>query len=102
MDFNYEEYEEKCKEIRSVNEGLLELFAFDLSDLAPKTVRRHVNNVDFYINDYLLYEDPLTFDEGISKIENFLGYYFIRKCMWSTPGTIKSTAVSIRPLINDF
>lgn len=75
---------------------MLELFALDLSDFVPKTVRKHVNNVDFYVNDYLLYEDPLTFDEGISKIGNFFGYYFIRKYMWSTPGTIKSTAASIR------
>jgi hypothetical protein len=30
------------------------------------------------------------------KLDDFLGYFFIRKCMWSTPGTIKSTAASIK------
>ena len=29
-------------------------------------------------------------------IDDFLGYFFIRKCVWSTPATIKSTAASIK------
>ncbi len=30
------------------------------------------------------------------RINDFLGEFFIRKCMWSTPGTIKRTAASIK------
>lgn len=96
MDFNYEEYEEKCNGIRAENEQLLDLFERDLQNLSPKTIRQHLGNVDFYINDYLLYNDALTFEHGMDKIGDFLGYFFIRKCMWSTPGTIKSTAASIK------
>lgn len=96
MDFNYEEYEGKCKEIPSVNDELLKLYSFDLNNLAPKTVRKHVSNVEFYINDYLFYEDALTFEYGIGRIDDFLGYFFIHKCMWSTPETIRSTATSIK------
>lgn len=96
MDFNYEEYEKKCQEIRGINDEILELFASDLENLSPKTVRKHVNNVDFYINDYLLYEDALTFDYGTGSIDGFLGDFFIRKCTWSTPETIRSTAASIK------
>lgn len=96
MDLEYEEYEKKCEEIRLINGELLELFASDLENLSPKTVRKHVSNVDFYINDYLLYEDALTFDYGTDRIDDFLGYFFIRKCTWSTPETIRSTAASIK------
>ena len=35
-------------------------------------------------------------DYGIAKIDSFLGDFFIRKCMWSTPENIKSTAASIK------
>ena len=35
-------------------------------------------------------------DEGVYMIDMFLGYFFIRKCMWSTPASIKSTAASIK------
>ena len=93
---DYEIYEKQCKMIREENEKLLDLFEESLKDLKPATIRRHLSNVDFYINDYLLYADALTFDHGIWDIDDFLGYFFIRKCMWSTPGTIKSTAASIK------
>lgn len=34
--------------------------------------------------------------DGVTELDMFLGDFFIRKCMWSTPGTIKSTAASIK------
>ena len=95
-EFDYEAYEKKCDEIREANDELLELFYEDLVNLSDRTRRKHVNNVGFYINEYLLREQPLTFDHGITMIDDFLGYFFIRKCMWSTPGTIKTTAASIK------
>ena len=92
----YEIYEKKCEEIRRTNAELLELFEKDLSGLSPKTINRHLANVDLYINDYLLRLDALTMEHGIEMIDDFLGYFFICKCMWSTPATIKSTAASIK------
>lgn len=89
-------YEEQCEVIRSENNRKLELFRDSLQGLSQKTIDKHISNVDFYINDYLLYEEPLSYENGIRKIDDFLGYFFIRKCMWSTPGTIKSTAASIK------
>lgn len=33
---------------------------------------------------------------GVEEIGSYLGDFFIRKCMWSTPYTIKTTAASIK------
>lgn len=96
----YEEYEQKCDEIRRRNEVYLDEFREDLinAGLKEKTIDKHCNNVDFYINIFLLREEPLEMKCGSHpfKIDDFLGYFFIRKCMWSTPGTIKRTAASIK------
>lgn len=96
MNFEIEDYEVECEKIRDANEELLELFEKDLAGLSEKTIRRHIGNVDFYINEYLLYDDVRTFEEGVTMIDDFLGYFFIRKCMWSTPASIRSTATSIK------
>ena len=100
----YEEYEKKCDEIRIRNLAYLDEFRDDLfnAGLKEKTVDRHCQNADFYINKYLLREEPLEMICGSDsfKINNFLGCFFIRKCMWSTPGTIKSTAASIKKFYN--
>lgn len=96
--FDYEEYESGCDKIRQTNEELLALFEEELHDsgLSAKTVRRHLSNAEFYINEYLLREEPRPMEDGITELDMFLGFFFIRKCMWSTPGTIKSTATSIK------
>lgn len=95
---DYDEYLNKCKSIRDTNNCLLELFSSDLakSGLTNKTIDRHLSNVDFYINEYLLYADALPMESGLSMLDSFLGDFFIRKCMWSTPGNIKTTAASIK------
>lgn len=96
MDF--ESYQHNCELIIETNYQLLDLFEEDLlqSGLTSKTINRHLSNVDFYINKYLLLEEPHSMEYGVSMIDGFLGDFFIRKCMWSTPGNIKSTAASIK------
>jgi len=96
MAMDYAEYERKCDEVRKVNAGYLDIFEHDLQGLAPRTIEKHLNNVEFYLNEFLLYYDILTMQQGTSQIGWYLGDYFIRKCMWSTPGTIKTTAASIK------
>lgn len=98
-EMSYEEYEKKCDEIRIINERYLKEFEDDLlnSGLKEKTVKKHFFNVDFYINTFLLREMPLEMTSGAGDyVNDFLGYFFIRKCMWSTPSTIKSNAASIK------
>ena len=98
MSFDYEEYEKECETIRTENEIYLDLFEKDLlaSGLQEKTVRRHVRNAAFYINTFRLHEEPKPMKEGTECAGSFLGYFFIRKCMWSTPESIRSTATSLK------
>ena len=56
----------------------------------------NLNNINFYINNFLLYEEPIPMNQGCWYVDSFLGEFFIRKCMWSTPATIKSTASSLK------
>ena len=95
---DYKEYEAACDREREKNQTYLDLFEKDLkaAKLAPKTIRKHLDNVDFYLNEYLLREDVLSMESGTNWVDSFLGYFFIRKCMWSTPSSIKTTAASIK------
>ena len=92
------DYEEKYNAIRSVNAELLDIFEKDLTDagFSEKTIRSHAANVSFYINTFLLSEDVHPMEDGVGMVGRFLGDFFIRKCMWSTPGNIRTTAASIK------
>lgn len=95
---DYEEYERLCEVRREENESYLNIFEESLMEagLSDKTINSHLRNVHFYINEYLLREDAEPMMEGCYKVSDFLGYFFIRKCMWSTPVSIKSNAVSLK------
>ena len=95
---DYDQYLKECKKIKERNYLLLDLFKDDLiqSGLKDKTISRHLSNVEFYINEFLLYMDAYPMEEGLNMLDDYLGNFYIRKCLWSTPGNIKSTATSIK------
>ena len=43
------------EEIEKQHEELLRIFLEDISHLSDKTIRKHIDNVAFFINDYLVY-----------------------------------------------
>ncbi|MBE9175425.1 recombinase [Synechocystis salina LEGE 06155] len=94
----YEDYESQVKEIREQNESVLQDFKAWLTrkGLAPKTIREHYSNIDFYINHFLVYEMPKLPAEGVDEISYFLGYWFIRKATWSSAYSIKSNVASLK------
>ena len=65
-------------------------------NLKDKTIKKHLSNVDLFINDYLNYYDIETPEEGINSVYSFLSGWFIEKCMWATVYTTKETAASIK------
>ena len=97
-EFDEGDYEEKVKEIRKQNDLYLDKFVEWLENkgLVSKTIKKHVSNVEFYINDYLNYYDPTEMSNGCYELDGYLGDWFIRKCMWSTASSVKSTAASIK------
>lgn len=95
---DYIEFENKCKEIRADNTKLLDEFQAWLNNkkLVDKTINNHISNVDFYINEYLLYEDATEAKNGYELIGMFLGDWFIRKTMWASCASIKANVASLK------
>lgn len=69
-------------------------------ELSNKTIGRHVGNVSLYLNDYLNHYEGEDMVAGCHSVGDFLGDWFIRKTMWSSTATIKSTAASIKKFYN--
>lgn len=71
---DYDDYSKACDEIRAKNSEYLDLFEHALiaDGLKDSTIKRHLSNIDFYINDFLLYEEPLTMDYGMGRIDSSL------------------------------
>ena len=65
--------------------------------LTTKTIRKHVSNIDFYLNDYLTYYDEIIkMEDGTQHTGSFLGDWFIRKAIWASKSSIKEMASSLK------
>ena len=94
-----DERENQLKENAKRNEDYLKMFKKSLEEkqLTAKTIRKHVSNIDFYLNDYLTYYDEIIkMKDGMQHIGSFLGDWFIRKAMWASKASIKEMASSLK------
>lgn len=82
-----------------MNEELLKLFEEDMKDLSPRTTWTHLDNIDFYINQYLPRDEPLTFIDGIREVNWFLEVHYVKKC-FVTEGTLKELEPASRNSIS--
>ncbi|NIA11741.1 MAG: recombinase [Nitrospiraceae bacterium] len=94
----YEKFEAECEKRKKENHTFILGFTRYLENkkLSQKTIDKHVYNIDFYINDFLLYESPQQAAEGITELNYFLGYWFIRKAMWASPTSIRENITSLK------
>lgn len=92
------DYDVEYEKMMSRNHKFLEIFYNDLYEkgLTQKTLKKHLNNVSFYINDFLNYYEITDMKEGCYKIDEFLGSWFIKKAMWSNKTAIKENGASIK------
>ncbi len=93
-----EDFEKKVQVVQKENKFILEKFKRYLvgKKLTKKTIEKHVWNIDFFINDYLLRYDITQAKDGSSQIGFFLGNWFIRKAMWASVTSIKENITSMK------
>ena len=93
------DFDKMLKETEKRNEKFLDIFEKELkeSGLSKKTIYGHLSNVSLFINDYLpYYQENTKMEEAMGCVDDFLDYFFIHKCMWATPSSLKATAASIK------
>jgi len=66
------------------------------SGVTAKTISKHSDNIDFYINYYLLYDEFVNPDKGHYSLDDFFTYYFPRKAMWSSANSVKENITSLK------
>ena len=93
-----QKWEEDCEKVRAENEKILEAFGewLDVKGLKEKTMQDHIFNVDFFINNYLLYYDATSAAEGVHGISNFFNDWVCRKAMWASEDSVKKIAASLK------
>jgi len=93
------DYDAQVEAMKEHNAPILTSFQTSLeqADLAKKTVKSHVENIDFF-TEYLVHYEPLTpldeADEG--DVTSFLLDWFPDKAMWASVSSTKSYLASFK------
>ncbi len=93
------DYDAQVDAIKEHNAPILASFHTSLAHagLARKTIKNHVDNIDFF-TDYLTYYEPLKrLDEGDDDdVSSFLLNWFPRKALWASVSSTKSYLASFK------
>jgi site-specific recombinase XerD len=93
------DYDKQVEVIRAYNQPILDAFQAWLKEagLVRKTIKNHVDNIDFF-TDYLVYDEPLKrLDEADDDdVFTFLTSWFPRKAMWANVTNVKSYLASFK------
>lgn len=95
---SYDKFEEEAITIIDQNTELLKGYSdwLRISGLKDSTIDRHVSNVNFYINEYLISDDLTPAKEGMVCLGGFFNCFFPRKVMWSSVSSVKSSVASFK------
>lgn len=91
-------YEKNLKKNTKRNEKFIIEFEDWLNDkkLSSKTIRKHIENIDLYLNYYLSYYEVTEMEKGVNEAYSFLNDWYIRKCLFASITSLKETAASIK------
>lgn len=80
------------------NEKFLNEFSdwLEKQNLVEKTIRKHVSNIDLYINCYLTWSEIRKMEDGVYEIDYFFRYWYVEKCMFSTVNSLKEMFGSLK------
>ncbi|MGM0497516.1 MAG: hypothetical protein ACQESJ_06320 [Bacteroidota bacterium] len=84
------------EKIQEKNVHLLKDFEESLTNLSRKTIKRHVNNVEFFINDYLAIDEEKYPEEADKYMLDCFLRWCINKWMFNTASDLCSVISSIK------
>lgn len=93
------DYDEWVLEMEKANEPVLLEFQeyLEAKGLAKKTVDAHVNNIALFADTYQTrYDYCGTIFDGWNDFGDFVGYFFVRKCLWATASSLRGLVASLK------
>lgn len=95
IDYGVKDYDEEFKRVEENNRKLLSIFGNSLKGLSEKTINNHLSNASLFLDDFFYRERLENPQEGAGYIDSFFDF-FVSKCLWSSPNSVKQLAASIK------
>lgn len=93
-----DEYDGEFKVLLKENSKYLKLFYKEMLEegLSTKVINKYASYAEFYINDYLVYYEGETMEDGLLLVDSFFSYFFINKCMFCSFTSYKEILAAVK------
>lgn len=95
IDTDVKDYDKEFDKVRKRNREILEIFNKDLSSLSDKTRKGHIDNASLFLEDFFYREGLEDVVEAAAYVPSFFSF-FLDKCAWAAPSSVKSLAGSMK------
>lgn len=99
--FSLDQWDKHIEAATENNEKMLAAFKeymIAVKGLSEKTVKRHIEHLDFYLNIYLTEYEQATPINSTDAAGNFLGDFFVRKNLMSSHTSLKQNGSALKKL----
>ncbi|WP_051910433.1 site-specific integrase [Carnobacterium pleistocenium] len=73
-------------------------YTIAVKGLSEKTIERHIENLDYYLNIYLIEYEQATPINSTESAGNFLSNFFVEKNLASSSASLKQCGSSLKKL----
>ena len=77
------DYESLYEEHLRRNQEFLQMFAKDIENLSPMVQKSHMNNLETFLNDYLVQRVSVPMEKGIGYVKDYFEFFLPMKGMCS-------------------
>jgi len=98
QELTFEQVDKLIDNQMAENEILLNLFERYLTgqNLVKKTIKKHCDNIDFYINTYLLHDSVEKPEDNLNSIDMYFDYFLPRKTLFGSVNDTKNQIASLK------
>lgn len=90
--------EDNLNKIFEFNQRYIDKFSDYLKEnkLKEKTINKHIDNIVFFLNNYLTREYVYSLFNSADSLNDFFSYFFIHKCTFANVNSMKEFVATFR------
>jgi len=93
---NFDQWNKEVEKVKLQNQTVFDTYETWLNDQSIKgdEAKQYLADISFFAQTFLILNEAIPVEKGMSHIDEYLGDFFIREVPWASPETIEANAKS--------
>ena len=93
---NFEQWNKEVEMVKKQNQTVLDTFNewLNAQSVPEGDIKQFIADISFFAQTFLILNEAIPVEKGMSHIDEYLGDFFIREVPWASPETIEGNEKS--------